>query len=99
MEATESGLGRFFALAYRRFIELALCLRAASAKIGSQFDRLTVLIQLRMVGVAALAAVSAASAQVPTPGEVAGVAIPRTPLSVKAEQYIRGAEPDFLFNH
>jgi len=60
---------------------------------------MTVLSQIRLVGVIAIAAASAASAQVPTPSEVAGVAIPRTPLAVKAEQYIRTVEPDFLFNH
>lgn len=27
------------------------------------------------------------------------VSTPRTPLALKAEQYIRGVEPDFLFNH
>jgi hypothetical protein len=33
------------------------------------------------------------------PIEAAGVSIPRTPLAVKAENYIRSVEPDFLFNH
>ena len=51
----------------------------------------------RMGALATIGILSAA--QSPAPGDVAGIAIPRTPLSVKAEQYIRGAEPDFLFNH
>lgn len=33
------------------------------------------------------------------PHKVAGIAIPRTPLAAKAEQYVRSAEPGFLFNH
>jgi len=33
------------------------------------------------------------------PASVAGVDIPRSPLALKAEAYVRGAEPDFLFNH
>jgi len=33
------------------------------------------------------------------PAEVAGIAIPQTPLAQKAEQYVHGVEPDFLFNH
>jgi len=41
----------------------------------------------------------AASPQPAAPTEVAGVAIPRTPLALKAEAYVRSIEPDFLFNH
>lgn len=33
------------------------------------------------------------------PPEVAGITIPQTPLAQKAEQFVRTAEPDFLFNH
>ena len=33
------------------------------------------------------------------PPEFAGIAVPQTPLAQKAEQYVRGVEPDFLFNH
>ncbi|MGH6872219.1 MAG: HD domain-containing protein [Rhizomicrobium sp.] len=33
------------------------------------------------------------------PAEVAGVAIPRTPLALKAAAYARQSYPDFLFNH
>jgi hypothetical protein len=51
----------------------------------------------RTIGLAAIAVASVGIAQ--TPAQVAGIAIPRTPLSVKAEQYVRGVEPDFLFNH
>ena len=33
------------------------------------------------------------------PRLVAGIAIPRTPLALKAEDHIRSVEPEFLFNH
>jgi len=33
------------------------------------------------------------------PGEVAGVALPRTPLSIAAARFARGKCPDYLFNH
>lgn len=42
---------------------------------------------------------SASSAAAPQPESVAGIAIPRTPLALKAEAYVQSAEPDFLFNH
>jgi hypothetical protein len=42
---------------------------------------------------------SASSAAAPQPHAVAGIAIPRTLLALKAEAYVRSAEPDFLFNH
>jgi len=44
---------------------------------------------------------SASTASVPqtTTATVAGIGIPRTPMAVKAEAYVRAAEPDFLFNH
>lgn len=35
----------------------------------------------------------------PSPTAVADVEIPRSPLALKAETYVRGIEPDFLFNH
>lgn len=35
----------------------------------------------------------------PPPTAVAGIEIPRSPLALKAEAYVRGVEPDFLFNH
>jgi len=41
----------------------------------------------------------AAQTPTPLPVEVAGVKIPRAPLAIKAENYIRSVEPDFLFNH
>jgi len=47
---------------------------------------------------AATLAVSAA-AQTSSSRTVAGVEIPQTPLAIKAEQYVRGVEPGFLFNH
>jgi hypothetical protein len=43
--------------------------------------------------------IAAASAPMAAPTEVAGIAIPRTAMSVKAEQFVRTHEPDFLFNH
>lgn len=46
---------------------------------------------------AALALTGAAPASEPT--DVAGVAIPRTPLALKAEEFVRTHELDFLFNH
>jgi len=52
-----------------------------------------------IVAASMLPLVGPAVAQSPAPAEVAGIAIPRTPLAVKAEQYVRGVEPDFLFNH
>jgi len=51
----------------------------------------------RTIGLAAIAVTSGAVAR--SPGDVAGITIPQTPLAVKAEQYVRGVEPDFLFNH
>ena len=33
------------------------------------------------------------------PAEVAGIAIPQTPLAQRAAAFVRQAEPDFLFNH
>jgi hypothetical protein len=46
---------------------------------------------------AALSLTSASPASPPT--QVAGIAIPRTALALKAEAFVRSAEPDFLFNH
>src|SRR5437764_550589 len=46
---------------------------------------------------AALALTGAAPANEPT--DVAGIAIPRTPLALKAEEFVRTHEPDFLFKH
>lgn len=40
-----------------------------------------------------------AHADVTLPMEVAGVAIPHSPLALKAVAYARNAYPDFLFNH
>jgi len=48
---------------------------------------------------AATAFLSAAAAQNPVSVDAAGVVTPRTPLALKAEQYVRSVEPDFLFNH
>jgi HD domain-containing protein len=46
------------------------------------------------------AAVSATGAlAADSPRDVAGITIPRTPLALKAESYVRSVEPDFLFNH
>lgn len=51
-------------------------------------------------GVTAVAAFGLTSASPPNASEeIAGVAIPRTPLALKAEVFVRSAEPDFLFNH
>lgn len=53
-----------------------------------------------MAAAAGLAALPcAAGAAAGLPGEVAGVAIPRTPLAGKAAGLARDACPDFLFNH
>ena len=49
------------------------------------------------LGLAAIALTS--GAPVPAPTEVAGIDIPRTPLALKAESFVRSLEPDFLFNH
>src|SRR5947209_7755137 len=54
-------------------------------------------IQGTVTALAALALTSAAPAS--APGEIAGVSIPRTPLALKAEAFVKAAEPDFLFNH
>ncbi|MFL6758910.1 HD domain-containing protein [Sphingomonas sp.] len=40
-----------------------------------------------------------ASARADTPAQVAGIVIPRTAMSVRAEEFVRAHEPDFLFNH
>jgi cyanamide hydratase family protein with HD domain len=55
----------------------------------------------KLVAICSIALAGALSAQAPAPApiDVAGVAIPRTPLAIKAENYVRSAEPDFLFNH
>ena len=42
---------------------------------------------------------SAPHAQAQPPTNVAGIAIPRTPLASSAEKYVRDAEPEFLVNH
>lgn len=60
-----------------------------------------------MIGAACALAVAAAvlmvatrgSAEEPPTNVVAGIAIPMTPLSRRAESYVRSREPDFLFNH
>src|SRR5438105_5359252 len=54
-------------------------------------------IQGTVTALTALALTSAAPAS--APGEIAGVAIPRTPLALKTEAFVQAAEPDFLFNH
>lgn len=51
------------------------------------------------LGLAAVALTSAAPPQTPTPIVIAGIDIPRTPLSLKAETYVQSLEPDYLFNH
>lgn len=33
------------------------------------------------------------------PNDIAGVDLPRTPLALEAQAFIKAAEPDFLFNH
>src|SRR6476661_1160219 len=56
----------------------------------------------KIVCVLAAGLLSGSSAAVPQSlvlANVAGIAIPRSPLALKAEAYIRSAEPDFLFNH
>jgi HD domain-containing protein len=50
---------------------------------------------LRVAGICAGAFVCSGAA----PVQVADIQIPQTALALKAEQYVRGAEPDFLFNH
>lgn len=50
---------------------------------------------LRLAGIYAGAFVCVGAA----PVQVADIQIPQTPLALKAEQYVRGVEPDFLFNH
>ena len=51
-------------------------------------------------GAAALVTLSLTSAAPPNgPTEVVGIALPRTSLALKAEAFVRRAEPDFLFNH
>ena len=42
---------------------------------------------------------SAGFPQAAAPGRVAGIDIPRSTLALKAEAYVRSAEPDFLYNH
>jgi len=55
---------------------------------------------MRKLTASLLLAGLAASASAQTPAtDVAGVSIPRTPLALKAEAYVRSAEPDFLYNH
>lgn len=49
--------------------------------------------------VPALTTARGESAQEPPTRIVAGIAIPDTPLSRRAESYVRSQEPDFLFNH
>lgn len=49
---------------------------------------------MRMIALAVLLSVAA-----PLEAQATAVATPRTPLALKAEQYVRGTEPDFLFNH
>jgi len=56
----------------------------------------------KILCVLAAGLLSGSSAAVPQSlvlANVAGIAIPRSPLALKAEAYIRSAEPDFLFNH
>ena len=52
-----------------------------------------------LFGTAAIFAGSFAPAQAQVQTEVAGIGIPQTPLSLKAESFVRSKEPDFLFNH
>jgi HD domain len=54
-------------------------------------------IQGTTLALAALTLTSAAPAS--GPDGIAGVAIPRTPLALKADEFVRAHEPDFLFNH
>jgi hypothetical protein len=49
--------------------------------------------------VPALAEARGGNAREPPSTVVAGIAIPETPLSRLAENYVRSQEPDFLFNH
>jgi cyanamide hydratase family protein with HD domain len=51
------------------------------------------------LAVAALTAATDGSAEEPATTVIAGITIPATPLSRKAESYVRSQEPDFLFNH
>ena len=52
-----------------------------------------------LFGTAAIFAGSFAPAKAQMPTIVAGISIPQTPLSLKAESFVRSKEPDFLFNH
>ena len=54
---------------------------------------------LALGAAAALLPQLSARAATGLPAEVAGVAIPRSPLALKAINYARKAYPDFLFNH
>lgn len=51
------------------------------------------------LGACLVSAGSPAVAQAPASSSVAGIDIPHTPLTVKAESYIRLVEPTFLVNH
>ncbi|MFL6720532.1 MAG: HD domain-containing protein [Sphingomonas sp.] len=54
----------------------------------------------KLVPIACIVVAAALSlGSVPAPTRVAGIAIPRTPLAIAAEDYVRSVEPDFLFNH
>jgi hypothetical protein len=53
----------------------------------------------RLAGLLLTAGVVTVLQPVPATADVAGIAIPKTPLAMKAETYVRSVEPDFLFNH